>query len=58
LKHVKIRDVLKLLRHDGWVLKNQEGTPFETRKSYDCGTPIGRVGFETKKSILKQAGLE
>jgi predicted RNA binding protein YcfA (HicA-like mRNA interferase family) len=59
---VKIRDVLKALRQDGWTLKNQEGShrqfvhPLKTGKVTVAGHESDDVPPKTLKSILKQAG--
>jgi predicted RNA binding protein YcfA (HicA-like mRNA interferase family) len=60
---VKVRDVLKLLARDGWVLKNQEGShrqythPLKRGKVTIAGHTSEELDPKTKKSILKQAGL-
>jgi predicted RNA binding protein YcfA (HicA-like mRNA interferase family) len=62
-KLVKIRDLLKALQRDGWVLKNQEGShrqfihPVRSGKVTVAGHPYEELDPQTKKSILKQAGL-
>jgi len=62
-KLVKIRDLLKTLRRDGWVLKNQVGShrqlvhPVRKGKVTVAGHPYEELDPQTKKSILKQAGL-
>jgi predicted RNA binding protein YcfA (HicA-like mRNA interferase family) len=61
---MKIRDVLKLLHWDGWVLRNQEGShrqyvhPAKPGKVTVAGHPSDELDPKTKKSILKQSGLE
>jgi predicted RNA binding protein YcfA (HicA-like mRNA interferase family) len=61
---MKIRDVLLLLRDDGWVLKNQEGShrqyvhPSKPGKVTIAGHPSDELDPKTRKSILKQSGLE
>jgi predicted RNA binding protein YcfA (HicA-like mRNA interferase family) len=61
---MKVRDVLKLLREDGWVLKNQEGShrqyvhPSKPGKVTIAGHPSEEFDPKTKKSILKQSGLK
>jgi predicted RNA binding protein YcfA (HicA-like mRNA interferase family) len=61
---VKIREVLKALRQDGWTLKNQEGShrqlvhPMKTGKVTVAGHEADDVPPKTLKSILKQAGLK
>jgi predicted RNA binding protein YcfA (HicA-like mRNA interferase family) len=60
---VKIRDILKLIEKDGWVLRNQEGShrqfvhPSKPGKVTVAGHPSAEVDPKTNKSILKQAGL-
>jgi predicted RNA binding protein YcfA (HicA-like mRNA interferase family) len=60
---VKVRDVLKVLHQDGWVLKNQEGShrqyvhPLRPGKVTIAGHLSDEMDPKTKKSILKQAGL-
>jgi predicted RNA binding protein YcfA (HicA-like mRNA interferase family) len=60
---VKVRDLLKLLAKDGWLLKNQEGSHRQYTPSAKRGkvTVAGHMSEEldpkTKKSILKQAEL-
>jgi predicted RNA binding protein YcfA (HicA-like mRNA interferase family) len=61
---MKIRDVLKMLASDGWVLKNQEGShrqfihPIKPGKATVNGHPSDDVPPGTLKSILKQTGLK
>jgi predicted RNA binding protein YcfA (HicA-like mRNA interferase family) len=61
---MKIRDVLKLLDGDGWLLRNQEGShrqyvhPAKPGKVTIAGHPSDELDPKTKKSILKQSGLE
>jgi len=60
---MKVRDVLKLLRSDGWVLRNQEGS----HRQFVHTTKPGKVtvaGHEsdemppkTLKSIMRQANI-
>jgi predicted RNA binding protein YcfA (HicA-like mRNA interferase family) len=60
---VKIRDLLKLLKQDGWFVRNQEGShrqfmhPKKSGKVTVAGHPSEELDPKTKKSILKQAGL-
>ena len=60
---MKIRDILKLIEKDGWVLRNQEGShrqfvhPSKPGKVTVAGHPSAEVDPKTNKSILKQAGL-
>jgi predicted RNA binding protein YcfA (HicA-like mRNA interferase family) len=61
---MKVRDVLKLLRDDGWYLKVTKGS----HRQFKHGTKKGRVTVAGKpgddvapgtlNSILKQAGLK
>jgi predicted RNA binding protein YcfA (HicA-like mRNA interferase family) len=61
---MKVRDVLKLLGQDGWVLKSTEGShrQFVHRtkpgKVTIPGHPSIEVPAGTLSSILKQAGLK
>ncbi len=67
LKHevfgMKVRDLLRELVRDGWVLKNQEGSHRQfvhyskPGKVTVAGHPSEEMDPKTKKSILKQAGL-
>jgi predicted RNA binding protein YcfA (HicA-like mRNA interferase family) len=60
---VKVRDVLKTLRSDGWVLKNQKGShrqyvhPIKPGKVTVAGHESDEMPPKTQKSIMKQAGL-
>ncbi len=61
---MKVRDVLKKLSDDGWVLKNQKGShrQFEhiikRGKVTVAGHPSDEVAPKTLKRIYEQAGLE
>jgi predicted RNA binding protein YcfA (HicA-like mRNA interferase family) len=61
---VKVREVLRLIRWDGWVLKNQEGShrqfvhPTKPGKVTIAGHESDEVPPKTQKSIMKQAGIE
>ena len=62
---MKVRDILKLLRKDGWVLRNTEGShhhyvhPTKTGKvTVAFDSEGGEIGGGTLNSILKQAGLK
>jgi predicted RNA binding protein YcfA (HicA-like mRNA interferase family) len=61
---VKVRDVLRLIRRDGWVLKNQEGShrqfvhPTKPGKVTIAGHESDEMPPKTQKSIMKQAGIE
>ena len=58
---MKVRDVLKLLRSDGWVLRNQEGShrqfvhPEKPGKVTVAGHESDEMPPKTLKSIMKQA---
>ena len=60
---VKVRDVLRILRGDGWFLRNQEGShrqfihPAKPGKVTVAGHDSDEVPPKTQKSIMKQAGL-
>jgi predicted RNA binding protein YcfA (HicA-like mRNA interferase family) len=59
---MKVRDLLKTLATDGWVLKNQEGShsqfmhPTKPGKATVNGHPSDDVPPGTLKSIMRQAG--
>lgn len=61
---MKVRDVLRLIRRDGWVLKNQEGShrqfvhPTKPGKVTIAGHESDEMPPKTQKSIMKQAGIE
>jgi predicted RNA binding protein YcfA (HicA-like mRNA interferase family) len=60
---VKVRDVLKMLRSDGWVLRNQEGShrqfvhPEKPGKVTVAGHSSDEVPPKTLKSTMKQADI-
>ncbi|MFN7919624.1 MAG: type II toxin-antitoxin system HicA family toxin [Bryobacteraceae bacterium] len=60
---MKVRDLLKKLRDDGWRLKNQEGShrqfahPDKPGKVTVAGHESDEVPPKTYKSIMKQAGI-
>jgi predicted RNA binding protein YcfA (HicA-like mRNA interferase family) len=60
---MKVRDVLKLIEKDGWMLKNQEGShrpfvhPVKPGKITVAGKPGDDAPIGTAKAILKQAGI-
>jgi predicted RNA binding protein YcfA (HicA-like mRNA interferase family) len=60
---VKVRDVLKELRKDGWILRNQEGShrqfvhPTKSGKVTVAGHESDEVPPKTLRSILRQAGM-
>jgi len=61
---MKIRDILKQIESDGWLLRNQEGShrqfvhPVKPGKVTVAGHPSVEVDPKTKASILKQAGIK
>jgi predicted RNA binding protein YcfA (HicA-like mRNA interferase family) len=60
---VKVRDVLKMLGSDGWVLRNREGSrrqfvhPTKPGKVTVAGHESDEMPPKTHKSIMKQAGI-
>jgi len=60
---LKIRDVIRLLREDGWVLDHQTGghRQFGHPRKRGTVTVAGRPGAEIKPgtlaSVMRQAGL-
>lgn len=60
---MKVRDVLKMLRGDGWVLKNQEGShwqfvhPTKPGKVTVAGHESDEMPPKTHKSIMRQADI-
>ena len=61
---MKVRDVLKMLRGDGWQLKNQQGShrqfvhPDKQGKVTLAGHESDEMPPKTMRSIMKQAGLQ
>lgn len=61
---MKVREVLRVLKADGWVVKRTRGSHRQLRHPLKAGTVTvsGKPGVEippgTLNSILKQAGLE
>jgi predicted RNA binding protein YcfA (HicA-like mRNA interferase family) len=61
---MKFRDMIKLLKEDGWYLVRSKGSHQQYRHPEKPGlvTVAGRgsddIGRRTLKSILKQAGLD
>ncbi len=61
---MKVRDVLKTLIKDGWILRSQEGShkqfihPTKPGKVTVVGHPSDEAAPGTLKSIMKQAGLK
>ncbi|HYA16217.1 MAG TPA: type II toxin-antitoxin system HicA family toxin [Bryobacteraceae bacterium] len=60
---MKVREVLKLLAADGWLLRNQEGRhrhfihPLKAGKVTIAGKPGDDIPPGTAKAIMKQAGI-
>jgi predicted RNA binding protein YcfA (HicA-like mRNA interferase family) len=60
---MKIRDVIKLVEVDGWIIVAQEGShrqykhPTKKGRVTVAGHPSADVHPKTLSSILKQAGL-
>ena len=60
---MKVRDVLKALKNDGWTFRNQEGShrqlihPIKPGKVTVHGHPSLELDPKTLKSIMRQAGL-
>lgn len=61
---MKVRDVLKLLKNDGWYLVTTEGShrqfkhPAKAGRVTVAGHPSEDVHPKTLRSILTQAGLK
>ena len=61
---MKVRDLLKKLHADGWLVKNQEGShrqlvhPKKPGKVTVNGHPSDEVAQGTLKSIVKHAGMK
>jgi predicted RNA binding protein YcfA (HicA-like mRNA interferase family) len=63
LEHMKVNELLKILRDDGWIKKDQKGSHLQLIHPIKKGkvtVPIhgGDVPIGTLNSILKQAGLK
>ena len=60
----KFRDILALLRQDGWVQVSQKGShrqfvhPVKSGRVTVAGHPGRDVSLDSYKSILRQAGLK
>ena len=60
---MKVRDLLKMLRSEGWVLRNQEGShrqfvhPDKPGKVTVAGHESDEMPPKTLKSIMKQADI-
>ena len=63
MKSMKVRDLLRMIERDGWVLKNQEGShrhfvhPVKPGKITVAGKPGDDAPVGTAKAIMKQAGI-
>jgi predicted RNA binding protein YcfA (HicA-like mRNA interferase family) len=61
---MKVRDLLRLLRDDGWILARQSGSHRQFKHPDKPGTvtvpghPSDEFHPKTLQSILKQAGLK
>jgi predicted RNA binding protein YcfA (HicA-like mRNA interferase family) len=61
---MKVRDVLKLLAADGWILTSQRGShrqfehPMKPGKVTVPGHPREEIARGTLQSIRRQAGLK
>lgn len=61
---MKVRDLIRLLEDDGWVMARSKGSHRQFRHSSKPGsvTVSGNAGRDippgTLRSVLKQAGLE
>jgi len=60
---MKVREILKLIEKDGWLMRNQEGShrhfvhPVEPGKVTVAGKPGEDVPIGTARAIMKQAGI-
>jgi len=61
MKRLKVKELIKMLEADGWVLKNQKGShrqfkhPTKTSKVTINGKPNDTLSQELLNSIYKQA---
>ena len=60
---MKVRELLKILRDDGWIEKAQKGSHLQLEHEKKAGkvtVPVhgGDIPKGTLNSILKQAGLK
>ncbi|MGA2589303.1 MAG: type II toxin-antitoxin system HicA family toxin [Bryobacteraceae bacterium] len=61
---MKVRDAIKLVERDGWVLVNFEGShrqfkhPTKKGRVTVAGHPSMDLDPKTRNSILRQAGLK
>ena len=64
LRRMKVRDIVRRLRRDGWYIDRIRGSHHHYKHPSKPGTvtvPIHRgrdLGIHTVRSILKQAGFE
>jgi len=63
LRDMKVREVLRMLRDDGWELARQSGShrqfkhPIKTGLVTVAGHPSDELARGTLASVLRQAGL-
>ncbi|MBD3748299.1 MAG: type II toxin-antitoxin system HicA family toxin [Sphingobacteriales bacterium] len=60
---MKVKEVLKILKQDGWQIKNQKGSHIQLTHDFKKGKVTlpnhsGDIPVGTLNSILKQAGLK
>lgn len=61
---MKVREIIKLIKKDGWYLKRTRGSHRQFKHPAKSGTvtvaghPKDDLHPKTKNSILKQAGLK
>ena len=61
---MKVKEIIKLIEDDGWILKRTKGSHRQFKHSTKSGlvTVAGHfsdeLAIKTKNSILKQAGLD
>ena len=61
---MNVRDVIRLLHEDGWILARQKGShrqfkhPTKPGRVTVPGKPSDDLALGTQNSILKQAGLK
>jgi predicted RNA binding protein YcfA (HicA-like mRNA interferase family) len=61
---MKVRDILRLIRDDGWYQADQRGShrqfkhPVKRGRVTVAGHPSEEMDEGTRKSILKQAGIK
>ncbi len=61
---MKVKEIIKLIENDGWILKRTKGSHRQFKHSTKSGlvTVAGNLSddlaIKTKNSILKQAGLD